>query len=92
MHFMKLLDQAKTKIKFKHYSPHTENTYVYWIKKYIPYHHKRHQKDMGQFEIEQFLSHLASNRKISQIGHLNYRLINEYISLKANAEDNCKGH
>ena len=60
VNFMKLLDQVKIKIKFKHYSPYTENTYVYWIKKYILYHHKRHQKDMGEFEIEQFLSHLAS--------------------------------
>ncbi len=65
MQIMKLLDRVRTKIKFKHYSQNTENTYVYWIKKFIVFHNKRHPKEMGKFEIEQFLSYLATHRKVS---------------------------
>ena len=62
---MKLLDQVKLKIKFLHYSKNTEQTYVYWIKKYIIYHHKKHPNEMGKIEIEAFLSHLAQVRKVA---------------------------
>ncbi len=37
----------------------TERTYLCWIKRYILFHNKRHPKDMGELEIEDFLSHLA---------------------------------
>ncbi len=62
---MKLLDQVRTKIKFKHYSKSTEINYVLWIKQFILFHHKKHPKDMGKFEIEQFLSHLATQRNVA---------------------------
>ncbi|HPI96516.1 MAG TPA: integron integrase [Gammaproteobacteria bacterium] len=52
-------------MRFKHYSRNTEKTYVSWIKQYILFHGKRHPKDMGKIEIEQFLSHLAVTRKVS---------------------------
>lgn len=62
---MKLLDQVKTKIRFMHYSPNTEITYVSWIKQYILFHQKKHPADMGKLEIEQFLSYLASEKKVA---------------------------
>ncbi len=65
VHIMKLLDRIKTKIKFKHYSQNTENTYVYWIKKYILFHNKTHPEKLGKREIEQFLSHLVTARNVS---------------------------
>ncbi|KAA3638617.1 MAG: integron integrase [Proteobacteria bacterium] len=62
---MKLLDQVRVKIKFLHYSDETAKIYVYWIKQYILFHHKRHPKDMGKAEIEQFLTHLATHRNVA---------------------------
>jgi integron integrase len=62
---MKLLDQVRTKIKFKHYSQSTETNYVLWIKQFILFHQKKHPKNMGKLEIEQFLSYLATDRKVS---------------------------
>ncbi|MFK8011472.1 MAG: integron integrase [Marinicellaceae bacterium] len=62
---MKLLDQVRTKIKFLHYSEGTEKIYVYWIRKYILFHQKRHPKDMGKPEIEKYLSYLATHRDVS---------------------------
>jgi hypothetical protein len=55
----KLLDQVCRKIRLKHYSIRTEQTYVDWIKRYILFHGKRHPKDMGAPDIEAFLTHLT---------------------------------
>ena len=53
------------KIRFKHYSKATEKTYYYWCKSYILYHNKRHPRDMGKFEIESFLTHLAVEKNVA---------------------------
>ncbi len=55
----KLLDQVRDKIRLKHYSIRTEQAYTDWIRRYIRFHDKRHPKDMGAAEVEQFLTHLA---------------------------------
>jgi integron integrase len=47
------------------YSRRTEDTYVDWIKRYILFHHKRHPKDMGAPEIEQFLTYLAVDLNVA---------------------------
>ena len=50
----KLLDQVREAIRRKHYSIRTERAYVFWIKRYILFHHKRHPNEMGSAEIEAF--------------------------------------
>jgi len=55
----KLLDQVRNKIRIKHYSYQTEKSYTGWIKRYIFFHNKKHPKEMGKVEIEQFLTDLA---------------------------------
>ena len=61
----KLLDQVRDKVRFKHYSYRTEKSYVSWIKRYIFFHKMRHPVEMGKPEIEQFLTYLAVDRKVS---------------------------
>jgi integron integrase len=61
----KLLDTVRNKIRFKHYSLSTERTYVHWIKHYIFFHNKKHPIEMGKEEIEQFLTFLAVQKKVS---------------------------
>lgn len=61
----KLLDQVAAKIRLKHYSHKTELAYLYWIKRYILFHGKRHPKEMGAAEIEAFLSLLVSEHYVS---------------------------
>jgi len=61
----KLLDQVRDKIRFKHYSLSTENTYLSWIKQFILYHGKRHPAEMGAAEVELFLTYLATQRHVS---------------------------
>jgi site-specific recombinase XerD len=59
---LKLLDQVSAVMRFKHYSLRTERTYREWIKRYIFFHAKRHPREMGAFEVEHFLSDLATIR------------------------------
>ena len=55
----KLLDQLRDAIRLKHYSNRTEECYVYWVKKYIFFHNKRHPAEMGAGEVSRFLTHLV---------------------------------
>ena len=61
----KLLDQVRQAIRTRHYSYRTEKAYVHWIKRYILFHHKRHPVEMGEAEIGQFLSALATDLRVS---------------------------
>jgi integron integrase len=61
----KLLDQVRDKIRVKHYSIRTEDSYLGWIKRYIYFHDKRHPKEMGAAEAEAFLTHLAVEGNVS---------------------------
>ena len=47
------------KIRLCGYSIRTEQTYVDWNRRFIVFHGKKHPKDMGEEEVEQFLAHLA---------------------------------
>jgi len=61
----RLLDTLRTRIRLKHYSIRTENTYTEWAKRYILFHGKRHPAEMGKEEVETFLSHLAVKHNVS---------------------------
>jgi len=61
----KLLDQVREKIRYKHYSLSTENTYISWIRQYILFNEKRHPSEMGAAEVEAFLTYLATTRHVS---------------------------
>jgi integrase-like protein len=55
----KLLDRVRAAIRARHYSLRTEEAYVGWVRRFILFHHKRHPAEMGEPEINQFLTHLA---------------------------------
>jgi integron integrase len=61
----KLLDQVRDAARLKHYSIRTEQAYVNWIKRYILFHNIRHPKEMGNSEIEVFLTHLAVKENVA---------------------------
>ena len=61
----KLLDIVRDKIRFKHYSISTEKTYVHWIKHYILFHNKKHPIEMQKREIEEYLTFLATKKRVS---------------------------
>ena len=59
------MDQVRYKIRTHHYSHRTKKTYVSWIKQFIFYHGLRHPKEMGEKEIQDFLTFLAVEKKVS---------------------------
>jgi integron integrase len=61
----KLLDQVRDQLRLKHYSYKTEKAYIYWIRKYILHHKKRHPLEMGEKEISEFLSFLATHENVA---------------------------
>jgi integron integrase len=61
----RLLDQVHQILRVRHYALATESCYVQWITRFILFHHKRHPRDMGAAEVEQFLTHLAVEGHVS---------------------------
>ncbi len=61
----KLLDQVRIACRRMHYSPKTEKTYVFWVRQYTLFNHKRHPNEVGQKEIKSYLNHLAVKRHVS---------------------------
>ena len=62
---VKLLDQVRQTVRFKHYSVRTEEVYVDWIKKFIIFHGKRHPSAIGADEVRDFLNHLANRVNVA---------------------------
>jgi integron integrase len=60
-----LFKRVRDLIRLKHYSIRTEKSYLSWIMRYILFHNRRDPKEMGNPEIEAFLSHLAVDLKVS---------------------------
>jgi len=61
----KLLDQVRDVIRMKHYSLRTEKAYIYWIRRYILFHNKKHPKEMAEKEVSAFLSYLAVRENVA---------------------------
>lgn len=49
----------------RRYSKRTIKTYITWIRDFINFHGKQHPAEMGQSEVESFLTYLAVERKVS---------------------------
>ncbi len=61
----RLLDQLRLVLRVRHYSRRTEDCYVQWARRFILYHCKRHPRTMSAIEVEQYLTHLAVDERIS---------------------------
>jgi hypothetical protein len=66
---MKLLEQVRQALRFKHYSYRTERCSLRWIAQYIRFDKTdegfRHLALLGAAEVEGFLTHLAVQRHVS---------------------------
>ena len=62
----RLLDKMRDKIRVKHYSIGTEQTYLDWVRRYIRFHGLRHPRELGAEAVEAFLTHLAVKRNVDR--------------------------
>lgn len=60
-----LIQGMRETMRLAHLSLFTERTYVQWVRHFIKFHLGRHPRDMGAKEVVQFLTYLASGRKVS---------------------------
>jgi len=60
--FLRALRDA---IRVRHFSIRTEEAYVYWVKRFILFHGKRHPAEMGEREVCAFLTHLAVDGRVA---------------------------
>ena len=60
-----LLDQLRQVLRLGHYSAKTEKCYAQSVKQFILFHDKRHPRDMRAPEVEQFLTHLATDGHVA---------------------------
>jgi integron integrase len=61
----KFLDQVRQHIRRQGLSYNTEKVYIYWIKYFILFQKKRHPKEMGNFEVSEFLNHLSETQFVA---------------------------
>ena len=66
---LRLLDQVRERIRYLHYSLRIEQACVHWVRAYVRFHGLRHPKEMGQAEVEAFLSWLSAERRVSVSTH-----------------------
>ncbi|WP_429886457.1 site-specific integrase [Geoalkalibacter halelectricus] len=52
-------------MRARHSRSRTEETYCQWVRRYILFHQKHHPADMGEPDINTFLTHLAVKDKVS---------------------------
>jgi len=64
-HSPKLLESLRHALYVRHYSNRTTDTYCAWTKRFVRFHNLRHPKEMGEAEINAFLTHLAVEEKVS---------------------------
>jgi hypothetical protein len=53
------LERVREAIRVRHYSIRTEEVYLFWVRRFILFHGKRHPAEMGEAEVAAFLTHLA---------------------------------
>jgi integron integrase len=61
----RLLDRLRTALRVRHASPRTEKAYVYWVRRFILFHGKRHPDELGPGAILAFLNSLAVDGHVS---------------------------
>jgi integron integrase len=61
----RLLEEVQFRIRARHLSYRTEKTYLHWIRRYIRHHNRRHPREMGALEVEDFLTSLAVRNQVS---------------------------
>src|SRR3989454_9601538 len=55
----KLLTLVRRAIRLRHYSRHTEEAYVAWVRRFVRFAGLRHPASLGEAEVERFLASLA---------------------------------
>jgi len=59
------LDRVREVIRARYYSIRTEEAYLYWTRRFILFHGKRHPSEMGESEVAAYLTYLAVEKQVA---------------------------
>lgn len=74
------LERVRAAVRVRHYCIRTEQAYLYWLRRFINFHQRRHPDTMGAREVAAFLSDMAVRGQIAPaVGvYPDYRIIDAY--------------
>ena len=61
----KLRDKFRETCRVRHLSKRTEKAYWWWVLRFLRFYRMRHPREMGEPEIAEYLTWLATHRKVS---------------------------
>jgi integron integrase len=64
-----LLEALVQRLRYMHYSLRTEQAYVYWVRGFVRWSGMRHPREMGMQEVQDYLTMLANERRVSAATH-----------------------
>lgn len=60
-----LLEAVRHRLRQLRYSRRTEEAYLFWIRRFIAFHRRRHPREMREQEVTDYLSYLAVERQVA---------------------------
>jgi site-specific recombinase XerD len=60
-----LIQRYREELQVRHYARRTVSSYEQWLRRFLRFHQMRHPRQMGEAEINAFLSHLATEERVS---------------------------
>ena len=60
-----LIQRYREELQARHYARRTVSSYEQWLRRFLRFHRPRHPRQMGEAEINAFLSHLATEEGVS---------------------------
>jgi integrase len=61
----RFMEIVRRHLREKRYRRRTEDAYVYWIRRFIVFHGRRHPRELGEDEVRAFLSALAVEQGVA---------------------------
>jgi integron integrase len=62
---VRLLSRLRRELRARRYSRRTEQAYVLWTRRFVQFHRTRHPKELGEPEVNAFLTKLAVRDRVS---------------------------
>jgi integron integrase len=60
-----LIAVARERMRTRHFALRTEQAYLHWLQRFVAFHGRQDPRELGAPHVEQFLTHLAVERKVS---------------------------
>jgi integron integrase len=62
---LRFMEVVRRRLQEARFSARTQQAYVYWVRRFIGFHHRRHPRELHEQEVSAFLSALVVDRGVS---------------------------